>query len=277
MEKATPLLRLEENLFAKAEFENPTGSVKDRPAGLILAHVPPGATVIEATSGNFGISLGSICKKKGLRCILVMPESMSEDRRALLRSWGAEVILTPAPLGMAGAMETARELAKEIPGSFLPGQFTNPRNPLAHYQTTGPEIWSQADGRIDIFVAGVGTGGSVGGIGRYLREKNPDIQIVAVEPAASPLLRQGRSGQHGIQGIGANFYPPLLKDFPLDQVVPVSDEDAFATAKAWNALGLPVGLSAGANLWAARLFAARGYRTVTLLPDHKNRYTSLGL
>lgn len=277
MEKITPLLTLDSKLFAKAEFLNPTGSIKDRPARQILASVPPGGTVIEATSGNFGIALAALCKERGLGCVLVMPDSMTRERQEMLMTLGARVALTPGSLGMTGSLEKAKALAEEIPGSFLTGQFVNPNNPLAHYESTGPEIWAQTEGQVEVFVAGVGTGGTLSGVARYLREQNPNIQIVAVEPACSPLLSQGRAGNHQIQGIGANFYPPLLKDVQMNQVVAISDADAFSTAKSLNRMGIPAGISAGANVHAAWIFAKQGLHTVTILPDHKNRYASLGL
>ena len=277
MRKPTPLLSLSENLWAKAEFENPTGSVKDRPAGKILASAPAGSTVIEATSGNFGISLAALCKERGLGCVLVMPDSMTRERQEMLMALGARVVLTPGSLGMTGSMENAKDLAKEIPGSFLTWQFENPLNALAHYESTGPEIWVQTGGKVEVFVAGVGTGGTLAGVARYLREQTPQIRIVAVEPAGSPLLSQGRTGSHKIQGIGANFVPPLLKDVRIDKIVTVCDVEAFDAAKKLNAQGIPAGISAGANVHAAMEFARQGFRTVTLLPDHRNRYTSLGL
>lgn len=279
MINATPLLALSQNLWAKAEYENPTGSVKDRPAWLMLekAALSPGSTVIEPTSGNFGIALAALCREKELGCVLVMPDSMSRERQEMLRALGARVVLTPGSLGMTGSIDAANALAMEIPGSFVAGQFENPNNPLAHYLTTGPEIWAQTEGIVDVFVAGVGTGGTLAGVARYLRERKPEVRIVAVEPAASPLLSEGRAGSHNIQGIGANFVPPLLNDVHIDQVVTVSDGDAFAAAKWLNDQGIPAGISAGANVHAAAQFAAQGYHTVTLLPDHKNRYTSLGL
>lgn len=279
MRKPTPLLALGENLWAKAEYENPTGSVKDRAARLMLekAALSPDSTVIEPTSGNFGIALAAVCREQVLQCVLVMPDSMSRERQEMLRALGARVVLTPGSLGMAGSMERARALAEEIPGSFLAGQFENPNNPLAHYLTTGPEIWVQTEGKVDVFVAGVGTGGTLSGVARYLRELKPEVRIVAVEPASSPLLSQGRAGSHNIQGIGANFLPPLLKDFRIDEIVTISDTDAFAAAKWLNDHGFPAGISAGANVQAAMEFATQGFHTVTLLPDHRNRYTSLGL
>jgi cysteine synthase A len=281
----TTLLQLDTHLFAKAEYENPTGSVKDRAAACILQEAEvqglllPGGTVIEPTSGNMDISLAAIAAKQGYRCIIVMPDSMSPERRQIIQTYGAEVMLTPGDLGMQGAVEKAARLAKEIPGSFLPGQFENPANALAHYRSTGPEIWAQTGGQVDIFVAGVGTGGTITGTGRYLKEQNPSISIVAVEPANSPLLSQGHAGPHGIQGIGANFVPQVLDRRLLDQLIPVSQEAAFAEAQQLAAQGIPAGISAGANVHAAKLLAARypEKTIVTILPDHADRYASLGL
>ena len=281
----TPLQALLPNLFAKIEYTNMTGSVKDRAALEIIlvaqtrGLLHPGSTIIEPTSGNMGISLAAIAAKQGYRCIIVMPDSMSPERRQMIQAYGAEVVLTPGDLGMQGAVEKAVRLAKEIPGSFLPGQFENPANALAHYRSTGPEIWVQTGGQVDIFVAGVGTGGTITGTGRYLKEQNPSISIVAVEPANSPLLSQGHAGPHGIQGIGANFVPQILDRRLLDQVIPVSEEAAFAEARQLAAQGIPAGISAGANVHAAKLLAAQypDRTIVTILPDHANRYASLGL
>ena len=277
----TPLICLGENIYAKAEYENKTGSVKDRAARSILDDamargvLAPGGTVIEATSGNMGISLAAICREAGCSCIIVMPDSMSAERQDRIRAYGAQVILTPGSLGMTGATEKALSLAKEIPGSFLPGQFENPANALAHYRTTGPEIWAQTGGKVDIFLAGVGTGGTLTGTARFLLEKNPHIRIVAVEPAASPLLSEGRAGSHGIQGIGANFVPRVLDPSLIHRILTVTDRDAFAAAKQ---LG-QVGISAGANVHAARQMAKEnpGKTVVTILPDSRDRYGSLGL
>lgn len=280
---STPLLQLGENLFAKAEFVNVSGSVKDRAALSILDDAEkrgvllPGGTVIEPTSGNMGISLAALCAIRGYRVIIVMPDSMSAERQLLMKAYGAQVVLVPGSLGMAGAVEKANQLAKELPGSFLAGQFENPANALAHYRTTGPEIWTQTDGKVDIFVAGVGTGGTITGTGRYLKEQNPHIQIVAVEPADSPLLSQGKVGSHGIQGIGANFVPKLLDRAMLDAVVTVTEAEAFAAARNLaKTRGILAGISAGANLHAAALLAAENpHKTVvTLLPDSGNRYLS---
>ena len=282
---STALIPLAETLFAKAEYENPTGSVKDRAARYLLEDarqkglVTPGSTVIEATSGNMGISLAALCRVLGYRCIIVMPDSMSKERQQRIAAEGAEVVLTPGALGMTGAEEKAHALAQAIPGSFLPRQFENPANALAHYHTTGPEIWAQSAGKVDLFLTGVGTGGTLTGTARFLKEKNPDIRIVAVEPAGSPLLSTGKAGSHGIQGIGANFIPKVLDRTLLDSVCTVTDADAFATAKALGEAGFPVGISAGANVWAAQRLAEAhpDLCIVTILPDSADRYTSLGL
>ncbi len=279
----TTLLRLDQRLFAKAEYVNATGSIKDRPAQAMLQAVQdrlhPGCTVIEPTSGNMGIALAAACGQLGCRCIIVMPDSMSPERRQRITEYGGEVVLTPGALGMTGAVEKAAELAKKIPDSYLPGQFENPANVLAHYRGTGPEIWAQTGGRVDIFVAGVGTGGTITGTGRYLKEQNPSISIVAVEPANSPLLSQGYSGSHGIQGIGANFVPQILDVALLDDILRVSDDAAITEAKCLNGHGFPVGISAGANVCAAKLLAARHPEKtiVTILPDHADRYASMDL
>ena len=283
---ATPLLRLGDNLFAKAEFVNQTGSVKDRAAKYILEDaeekglLTPGGTIIEPTSGNMGIALAALAAPKGYRCIIVMPDSMSAERIALMRSYGAEVALTPGADGMAGSIAKACELAATIPGSYIPGQFENPANALAHYRTTGPEIWAQTDGNADIFVAGVGTGGTITGTARYLKEKDPAIRSVAVEPAKSPLLSAGKAGSHGIQGIGANFVPKLLDRSLLDEVMTVTDEEAFAAAKELaRRFGILCGISAGANYHAAAAIAAANPEktVVTLLPDSGTRYLSTGI
>ena len=282
---STPLVRLLPNLSVKIEYTNMTGSVKDRAAlEMILAAeklqlLHPGSTVIEPTSGNTGISLAAICARRGYRCIIVMPDSMSAERRQMIQSYGAEVVLTPGKRGMEGAVAAAEELVCQIPGSFLPGQFSNPANAGAHYRTTGPEIWQQSGGAVDIFVAGVGTGGTITGVARYLKEQNPQIRIVAVEPAASPLLSEGRAGRHGIQGIGANFVPQVLDRSLLDEVVTVTDEAAMAATRNLNQQGIPCGISAGAAYWAARNIAAEhpNQQVVTLLPDSADRYRSIGL
>ncbi len=279
MQQPTPLLCLTNNLYAKAEYENPTGSVKDRAARFILeaARLHPGSTVIEPTSGNMGIALAALCKENGYDCLIVMPDTMSRERQEMIKAFGGKVVLTPGAEGMAGAVETARVLAKEIPDSFLPGQFQNPAGALAHYRTTGPEIWEQTGGNVAFFVAGVGTGGTISGTARFLKEKNPHIRIVAVEPAGSPLLSRGWAGSHGIQGIGANFVPQILDRTLIDRIVTVSDEAALAATRALHQVGIPAGISSGANMAAAKIFAEQGLCTVTLLPDHKNRYASLGL
>ena len=283
----TPLLALGAGgkLFAKAEFLNPTGSAKDRAAWYMVEEaqksglLQPGGTIIEPTSGNTGISLAAIAGLKGYRAIIVMPDSMSAERRQRIADFEAQIVLTPGAMGMAGAVAKAEELASSIPGSFIPNQFENKANALAHYCTTGPEIWQQTDGQVDIFVACVGTGGTITGTGRYLKEKNPDIRIIAVEPAKSPVLSGGQAGSHGIQGIGAGFIPGVLERNLLDGVVTVTDEDAFATAKILAGEGIRVGISSGAAAWAAEKIAAEnpGKCVVTILPDSADRYGSLGL
>ncbi len=287
---STPMLSLnclteKGNLLAKAEFENPTGSAKDRAAWYMVKEaekmglLQPGGTIIEPTSGNTGISLAAIAKGKGYRAIIVMPDSMSQERRRRIQEYGGEIVLTPGAQGMSGAIEKATRLAKEIPGSFIPNQFDNPANALAHYCTTGPEIWRQTEGNVDIFVAGVGTGGTVTGVGRYLKEQNPSIAIVAVEPAKSAVLSGGPAGSHGIQGIGAGFVPGVLDKGILDSIIPVTEEDAFATAQKLARHGIRAGISAGAAAWAAAKIAQEnpGKQVVTLLPDSADRYASLGL
>lgn len=283
---STPLLRLGENLYAKAEFLNLTGSVKDRAAKYILEDAEArgvlrsGGTIIEPTSGNTGIALAALAAPRGYRCIIVMPDSMSTERIALMRAYGAEVVLTPGCDGMAGSITKAQELAAAIAGSFIPNQFENPANALAHYRTTGPEIWTQCRENVDIFVAGVGTGGTLTGTGRYLKEQNPAVQVVAMEPAKSPLLSQGYAGSHGLQGIGANFIPAVLDRAIVDAVVTVSDEDAFAAMRQLaQTYGILVGISAGANYFAAAALAAKypDKTVVTLLPDTGTRYLSTGI
>ena len=283
---STPLLRLGENLYAKAEFVNLTGSVKDRAAKYILDDAEErgllraGGTIIEPTSGNTGIALAALAAPRGYRCIIVMPDSMSAERIALMRAYGAEVVLTPGRDGMAGSIAKARELADTIPGSFIPNQFENPANARAHYRTTGPEIWAQCHGNVDIFVAGVGTGGTLTGTGRYLKEQNAAVQVVAMEPEKSPLLSKGYAGSHGLQGIGANFIPKVLDRSLLDGVVTVSDEDAFAAMRELaQRFGILAGISAGANYCAAVRLASehRDKVVVTLLPDTGTRYLSTGI
>ena len=286
----TPLIDLSAlpgrgKLLAKGEFANPTGSAKDRAAWYMVKDaekrgiLAPGGTIIEPTSGNTGISLAAIARAKGYRAIIVMPDSMSAERQTRIKSYGAEIVLTPGEAGMAGAIRRAEELAKEIPGSFIPNQFENKANAIAHYETTGPEIWAQTAGKAEIFVAGVGTGGTITGVGRYLKEKNPHIRIVAVEPEKSPVLSKGKAGSHGIQGIGAGFVPGVLERELIDEIVTVTDEDAFSTAKKLSEFGVPVGISAGAAVWAASRIARENPETcvVTLLPDSADRYGSLGL
>ena len=284
----TPLLelcRIEKGarILAKLEGLNPAGSAKDRVAlSMILdaeerGLIHPGSVIIEPTSGNTGIGLCSVAAARGYRCIIVMPDSMSMERRLLMTAFGGELVLTPGAEGMTGAIAKAEELAQKIPGSFIAGQFSNPANPDAHYNTTGPEIWDDAGGEVDFFVAGVGTGGTITGTGRYLKEKNPDVQIVGVEPADSPLLTSGRSGPHGLQGIGANFIPEILDTNLLDEVITVSTQEAYAAGRRLGREeGILAGISAGAALHAALLLAARaenaGKTIVVLLPDSGERY-----
>ena len=289
----TPLLSLNyEDLVArvlvKLECFNPGGSIKDRAAKAMLDDaesrgvLTAGATVIEPTSGNTGIGLAAICAARGYRAIIVMPDSMSAERINLMKAYGAQVVLTPGAKGMAGAIEKANALAAEIPGSFIAGQFENPANAQAHYDTTGPEIWADTDGNVDILVCGVGTGGTITGTGRYLKAQNPDIRIVAVGPATSAVLSGQEAGTHGLQGIGAGFIPKVLDMGILDEIMPVEDRDAFAAAKEFAAnQGILVGISSGAALHAALLLAMkeenRGKTIVTILPDSGERYLSTGL
>ena len=280
--------QLEARLLAKLEYFNPAGSAKDRVAKEIIetaekeGKLKPGATIIEPTSGNTGIGLAAIAASRGYRLIIVLPETMSVERRNIIRAYGAEIVLTEGAKGMKGSIEKAEELQKEIPGSIIAGQFTNPANPAAHRKTTGPEIWADTDGEVDIFVAGVGTGGTITGVGEYLKEKKPGVKIVAVEPASSPVLSKGIAGAHGIQGIGANFVPEVLNTKIYDEIVPVDNEDAFRVGKeiAVNE-GVLVGISSGAALWAAIMLAKRpenkGKTIVALLPDSGDRYYSTDL
>ena len=290
----TPLLKLnnyikenglEADIYAKLEYFNPAGSVKDRIAKAMLLEaeekgiLKPDSTIIEPTSGNTGIGLAAIAAAKGYRIILTMPETMSVERRNLLKAYGAELVLTDGAKGMKGAIEKADELASEIPGSFIPSQFTNQANPKAHYETTGPEIWNDTDGKVDIFVAGVGTGGTVSGVGRYLKDQNPNVKVVAVEPAGSPGLSKGTPGPHKIQGIGAGFVPDTLDTKVYDEIITVENEDAFATGRAIaRKEGVLVGISSGAAVWAATELAKRpenkGKVIVALLPDTGDRYLS---
>ena len=290
----TPLVRLTNtikeynlsaNLIAKVEFFNPAGSVKDRVAKAMLDDaekrglIKEGATIIEPTSGNTGIGLAAIAASRGYKIILTMPDTMSIERRNLLKAYGAELVLTDGAKGMKGAIEKAEELHKEIENSIIPGQFVNPANPKMHYETTGPEIWNDTDGKVDIFVAGVGTGGTVSGVGKFLKEKNSEIKIVAVEPASSPVLSEGKSGSHKIQGIGAGFVPDTLDTKIYDEIITVKNEDAFETGKFLaRKEALLVGISAGAAVWAGIQLAKRpenkDKNIVVLLPDTGERYLS---
>ncbi|MBO4981874.1 MAG: cysteine synthase A [Lachnospiraceae bacterium] len=294
----TPLLKLNRytkkagvegaNILAKLEYLNPAGSVKDRVALSMIRDaeekgiLKPGATIIEPTSGNTGIGLAMVAAAKGYRAILTLPETMSVERRNLLAAYGAELVLTEGAKGMKGAIAKAEELKKEIPGAVILGQFVNPANPAIHRATTGPEIWEQTDGKVDIFVAGIGTGGTITGAGEYLKEKNPNIKIVAVEPATSPVLSQGVSGPHKIQGIGAGFVPDVLNTKIYDEIITIENEDAFAEGRAFAVSeGVLVGISSGAALKAASILAAReenaGKTIVVLLPDSGDRYLSTPL
>ncbi len=293
----TPLLELthiEENngleakVLAKLEYLNPAGSVKDRIAKAMLDDaeakglLKPDSVIIEPTSGNTGIGLASVAAARGYRIIIVMPETMSVERRQLMKAYGAELVLTEGAKGMKGAIAKADELAKELPNSFIPGQFVNPANPAAHKATTGPEIWEDTDGKVDIFVAGVGTGGTITGVGEYLKSQNPNVKVVAVEPASSPVLSKGTAGAHKIQGIGAGFVPDVLDTKVYDEIIPVANEDAFAAGKeVGRSEGVLVGISAGAALWAAIELAKRpenkGKTIVALLPDTGDRYLSTPL
>lgn len=275
-------------LLCKLEYLNPAGSVKDRVALWMLrgaeesGALKPGATIIEPTSGNTGIGLAAMGAALGYKVVLTMPETMSQERRDLLKAYGAQIILTPGDKGMAGAIGKAQELAASIPGSFIPGQFDNPRNPQAHYDTTGPELWEQCDGELDVFVAGIGTGGTLTGTGKFLREKRPSIQLVGVEPAGSPVLTQGKAGPHGLQGMGAGFVPQVLDTSLYDQVLPCTEEQAYAAAREFaKTEGILVGISSGAALWAACEAAAlpenQGKTIAVLLPDTGDRYLSTEL
>ena len=293
----TPMLRLQKiekaynlsgRLLAKLEFFNPGGSVKDRVALAMIQDaedrglLKPGGVIIEPTSGNTGIGLAAVAACRGYRVIIVMPDSMSRERQLLMKAYGAQVVLTDGKLGMTGAIQKAKELAQEISGSFIPDQFSNPANAKAHFATTGPEVWQDTDGKIDIFVAGVGTGGTITGVGSFLKSQNPGVQIVAVEPAASPLLSGGKAGPHGLQGIGANFIPEVLDQAVIDTVIPVAEDDAYAAARLIGRNeGILVGISSGAALHAAislaKLPENTGKTIVALLPDTGDRYLSTAL
>ena len=293
----TPLLELthienaenlEAKILAKLEYFNPAGSVKDRIARAMIddaeatGKLKPGSVIIEPTSGNTGIGLASVAAARGYRIIIVMPETMSVERRQLMKAYGAELVLTDGAKGMKGAIAKADELAQEIPNSFVPGQFVNPANPDAHKRTTGPEIWEDTDGKVDIFVAGVGTGGTVTGVGEYLKSQNPNVKVVAVEPASSPVLSKGTAGAHKIQGIGAGFVPDVLNTTVYDEIIAVENDDAFATGRLiGHKEGVLVGISSGAAIWAAIQLAKRpenkGKTIVALLPDTGDRYLSTPL
>lgn len=279
---------LEANIIAKIEYFNPAGSVKDRVAKAMIDDaeakglLKPTSVIIEPTSGNTGIGLASVAAARGYRIIIVMPETMSVERRTLMKAYGAELVLTEGSKGMKGAIEKADELAKELPDSFIPGQFVNPANPAAHRATTGPEIWEDTAGKVDIFVAGVGTGGTITGVGEYLKSKNKNVKIVAVEPESSPVLSKGTAGAHKIQGIGAGFVPDVLNTEVYDEIITVANEDAFVTGKeVGHKEGILVGISSGAAIWAAEQLAKRpenkGKNIVVLLPDTGDRYLSTPL
>ena len=293
----TPLLELSHiekaeelkaKVLVKLEYFNPAGSVTDRIAKAMIddaeatGALKPGSVIIEPTSGNTGIGLASVAAARGYRIIIVMPDTMSVERRQLMKAYGAELVLSEGAKGMKGAIAKADELAKEIPNSFIPGQFVNPANPKAHFETTGPEIWEDTDGAVDVFVAGVGTGGTLTGVGQYLKSKKPGVKVVAVEPKDSPVLSEGHAGSHKIQGIGAGFVPDVLDTKIYDEIIPVTNEDAFATGKRiGHAEGVLVGISSGAAVWAAIELAKRpenaGKTIVTLLPDTGDRYLSTPL
>lgn len=293
----TPLLKLnnyiaanelEANIFAKLEYFNPAGSVKDRVAKAMLddaeatGKLLPGGTIIEPTSGNTGIGLASVAAARGYKIIITMPDTMSVERRNLLKAYGAELVLTDGSKGMKGAIAKAEELQKEIPNSIIPGQFVNPANPAIHEATTGPEIWADLEGKVDAFVAGVGTGGTVSGVGAYLKKQNPDVKVFAIEPAGSPVLSEGKAGPHKIQGIGAGFVPDTLNTSIYDEVIKVENEDAFVAGRTIaKKEGVLVGISSGAALWAATEIAKRpefkGKNIVVLLPDTGDRYLSTAL
>lgn len=291
---STPLVDLSDltngnaTILGKYEATNPGGSIKDRIAKAIVedaeknSRLAPGGTIIEPTSGNTGVGLAMVAAERGYKLILTMPETMSIERRKLAAAYGAKIVLTPGADGMKGAIAKADEIHEATPGSIIAGQFVNPANPKAHYQTTGPEIWEDTDGQVDVFVAGVGTGGTVTGVGTYLKEQNPNVKVVAVEPASSPVLSQGKSGAHKIQGIGAGFVPDVLNTKIYDEVIPVENDDAFATGKkVGHSEGVLVGISSGAAVWAGIQLAKRpenkGKTIVVLLPDTGDRYLSTPL
>lgn len=291
----TPILKLNNyaknsnaTILAKLELFNPAGSVKDRIALKMIDDaekaglLKPGATIIEPTSGNTGIGLASVAASRGYKAILTLPDTMSVERRTLLKAYGAEIVLTEGAKGMTGSIQKAEELKNQIPGSIILGQFVNPSNPAAHFESTGPEIWEQTDGKVDIFVAGVGTGGTISGTGRYLKSKNPNVKVIAVEPATSPVLSKGTAGAHKIQGIGAGFVPEILDTKIYDEVIAIQNEDAFAEGKIFaQTEGVLVGISSGAALKAAKILAQRpenkGKVIVALLPDNGDRYLSTPL
>lgn len=293
----TPLLELvrlekaeglEARILGKLEYLNPSGSVKDRVAWAMIGQAEaqgllrPGGVIIEPTSGSTGAGLASVAAARGYRAIIVMPDTMSLERRRIIRAYGAELVLTEGALGMAGSIAKAEALAREIPGSFIPSQFSNPANPAAHRETTGPEIWEDTGGQVDVFVAGVGTGGTISGVGQYLKSRNPAVRVAAVEPAASPVLSGGPAGSHRIQGIGAGMIPPVLDTGIYDEIIPVEDEDAFAACRQIGRMeGVLVGVSSGAAVWAALRLARRpenrGKTIVALLPDSGERYLSTSL
>ena len=284
----TPLVRLKCDIRAKLEGMNPGGSAKDRVALAMIEDaekrrlLEPGGTIIEPTSGNTGVGLAMVAAARGYRCILVMPDTMSVERRRLLSAYGAQVVLVEGTQGMAGCVAKAEEIQHATPGSIIAGQFVNPANPAAHYASTGPEIWADTAGQVEVFVAGIGTGGTITGVGRYLKERNPAIRIVGVEPAASPLLTEGHSGPHPLQGIGSNFVPEILDLNTVDEIIPVTGEDAFATTRALaREEGILAGITSGAAVWAAHQLTQRpaytGKAIVALLPDAGERYLSTGI